>query len=106
MTNICLQAVQRALEGSDRSNVNLLFTPQDATAASGVHSSVASPKSHSRSNIEGLLLYHPLIVQNPWEPPKDLDRLIDDLIAERKLTLFNEPITYGTRTMPIRHDLR
>jgi hypothetical protein len=37
-----------------------------------------------KSNIEGLLLYHPLIVQHPWEPPKDLDRLIDDLIAERK----------------------
>ena len=84
VTNICLQAVQRALEGSERNNANLLFTPQDATAASGVHSIVASRKSHSKSNIEGLLLYHPLIVQHPWEPPKDLDRLIDDLIAERK----------------------
>jgi hypothetical protein len=84
VTNICLQAVQRALESSDRSSANLLFTPQDPTAASGVHSSVASRKSHSKSNIEGLLLYYPLIVHHPWEPPKDLDRLIDDLIAERK----------------------
>jgi hypothetical protein len=28
-----------------------------------------------------------MIVQNPWEPPKDIDRLIDDLIAERKTYL-------------------
>jgi hypothetical protein len=68
ITNICLQAVQRALESSDRNSSNLLFAPQDSTAASGVHSSVASRKSHSKLNIEGLLLYHPLIVQHPWEP--------------------------------------
>jgi hypothetical protein len=84
ITNICLQAVQKALENSDKSSSSLLFTPQDSTAASSVHSQVSSRKLHSRSNIEGLLLYHPLIVQHPWEPPKDLDRLIDDLIAERK----------------------
>ncbi len=58
--------------------------PQDSTAATSVHSQVSSRRSHSKSNIEGLLLYHPLIVQHPWEPPKDLDRLIDDLIAERE----------------------
>ena len=28
-----------------------------------------------------------MIVQHPWEPPKDIDRLIDDLIAERKTYL-------------------
>ncbi len=28
-----------------------------------------------------------MIVQNPWEPPKDLDGLIDDLIAKRKTYL-------------------
>ena len=84
VTNICLQAVQKALENSDKSSSSLLFTPQDATAATSVHSHVSSRRSQSKSNIEGLLLYHPLIVQHPWEPPKDLDRLIDDLIAERK----------------------
>jgi hypothetical protein len=84
VTNICLQAVQKALENSDKSSSSLLFTPQDATAATSVHSHVSSKRSQSKSNIEGLLLYHPLIVQHPWEPPKDLDRLIDDLIAGRK----------------------
>jgi hypothetical protein len=38
VTNICLQAVQRALESSDRNSANLLFTSQDPTAASDVHS--------------------------------------------------------------------
>jgi hypothetical protein len=84
ITNICLQAVQKALENSDKSSSSLLFTPHDSTAATSVHSQVSSRKLHSKSNIEGLLLYHPLIVQHPWEPPKNLDRLIDDLIAEWK----------------------
>jgi hypothetical protein len=69
VTNICLQAVQKGLESSDKSNSNLLFTPQDSTAATSLHSHVSSRKSHAKSNIEGLLLHHPVIVQHPWEPP-------------------------------------
>ncbi len=30
ITNICLQAVQKALEGSDKYNANLIFSPGDA----------------------------------------------------------------------------
>jgi hypothetical protein len=48
---------------------------------------MATRRAQSKGNIEGLLLYHPMMVQNPWEPPKDIDRLIDDLIAERKTYL-------------------
>jgi hypothetical protein len=33
VTNICLQAVQKALKNSDKSSSSLLFTPQDSTAA-------------------------------------------------------------------------
>jgi hypothetical protein len=62
ITNICLQAVQKALENSDKSSSSLLFTPQDSTAATSVPSQVSSRELHSKSNIEGLLLYHPLIV--------------------------------------------
>jgi hypothetical protein len=79
-------------EGFDRrdgqkNHAQLLFAPQDATAAANVHSNMATREVQSKGNIEGLLLYHPMIVQNPWEPPKDIDRLIDDLIAERKTYL-------------------
>ncbi len=33
ITNICLQAVQRALESPERSSSSLLFTPQDSTVS-------------------------------------------------------------------------
>ena len=71
MTNICLQAVQKALESLDRSSANLLFTPKDSAAASSVHSSVTIHRTHSKSNIESLLLYRLLMIQHPWKPPKD-----------------------------------
>ena len=87
ITNICLQAVQKALESSDKYNANLIFSPGDATAAGNVHSNASTRTSHSKANIEGLLLYHPMIVNNPWEAPKRLDALIDDIIAERKTYL-------------------
>ncbi len=100
VTNICLQAVQKALESSDRNISSLLFTSQDSTTAASVHSSVASRRTHSKkSNIEGLFVYHSLIlVQHPWEPPKDLDRLISS----------SEPTIRGTRMTRIRpgHRLR
>jgi hypothetical protein len=87
---MCLQAVQKALiEGANKNHAQLLFAPQDATAAANAHSNVATRKAQSKGNIEGLLLYRPMIVQNqnPWEPPKDINRLIDDLIVERKTYL-------------------
>ena len=87
ITNICLQAVQKALESCNKYNANLIFSPGDATAAGNVHSNAFTRTSHSKANIEGLLLYHPMIVNNPWEAPKRLDALIDDVIAERKTYL-------------------
>jgi hypothetical protein len=50
------------------------------------HSSTVTGLNESRLG-RIILLYHPMIVQHPWEPPKDIDRLIDDLIAERKTYL-------------------
>jgi hypothetical protein len=50
-------------------------------------SDASNRTAYSKKNIEGLLLYHPMIVDNPWEAPKHLDALIDDVIAERKTYL-------------------
>ena len=32
-------------------------------------------------------MYHPLLVNDPWQAPDDLDRRIDDLLAETKTLL-------------------
>ena len=40
IASICLQAVQKALEGSDKYSANLIFSPGDATKAASVHSGV------------------------------------------------------------------
>ena len=87
VTNICLTAVQEVIQSSERgssSHHSLLFTPQDKTAAANANNYI--PQGNKR-NIEGLLMYHPLLVNDPWQAPDDLDRRIDDLLAETKTLL-------------------
>jgi hypothetical protein len=87
VTNICLTAVQEVIQSSERgssSHHSLLFTPQDKVAAANANNYI--PQGNKR-NIEGLLMYHPLLVNDPWQAPDDLDRRIDDLLAETKTLL-------------------
>jgi hypothetical protein len=62
----------------------MLFTPQDKVAAANANNYV--PNSNKR-NVEGLLMYYPLLVNDPWQAPDNLDARIDDLIAETKTLL-------------------
>jgi hypothetical protein len=62
----------------------MLFTPQDKVAAANANNYV--PNGNKR-NVEGLLMYHPLLVNDPWQAPDHLDARIDDLIAETKTLL-------------------
>jgi hypothetical protein len=86
VTNICLTAVQEVMQSGEKGTSShlMLFTPQDKETAANANSYV--PNGNKR-NVEGLLMYHPLLVNDPWQPPDNLDARIDDLIAETKTLL-------------------
>jgi hypothetical protein len=74
VTNLCLSAVQDALKSGDYSkNLQYLFSPDRSEDTIG-----AARKS--KSNVQGLLLYHPILLSSPWQAPEDLDAQITALL--------------------------
>jgi hypothetical protein len=86
VTNICLTAVQEVMQAGEKGDSShlMLFPPQDKTAAANANNFV--PNGNKR-NIEGLLMYQSLLVNDPWQAPDNLDARIDDLLAETKTLL-------------------
>ena len=80
VTNLCLSAVQDALKSSDSSkNLQYLFAPNQKDNEAGA-------ARQSKSNVQGLLLYHPILLSSPWQAPDDIDDQIKALLAT------NEPV--------------
>jgi hypothetical protein len=90
VTNLCLSAVQEALKTGDNiKTMQHLFTP-DRTAQIGAH-------HNTKNNVQGMLLYHPLLLKSPWQAPDDLDKLIEDLLAANEPALVARSMsTSGT----------
>ncbi len=71
--------MQDALKlGDNAKGLQHLFAPDRADQANG-------PKPSTKSKIQGMLLYHPILLESPWQAPDDLDKHMDDLM------LTNEP---------------
>ena len=82
VTNICLDAAQVALQGvDDTTNLKYLFQPSAA--------SIATVRRADTRNIQGLVLYHPIIVDSPWKAPVNVDNKILELIRERDPLLIS-----------------
>ena len=76
VTNICLDAAQVALQTvDDNTSLKYLFQPS-ATSTSTVR------RADTR-NIQGLVLYHPIILDSPWTSPPNIENKILELIRER-----------------------
>ena len=62
VTNLCLSAVQEALKATDYKSMKYLFRPdkEDETK---------TELYNSKSNVQGLLLYHPILIDSPWQEP-------------------------------------
>jgi hypothetical protein len=76
VTNICLDAAQVALQGmDDTTSLKYLFQPS-ATSMSTIR------RADTR-NIQGLVLYHPIILDSPWAVPISIEGKILNLIGER-----------------------
>ena len=79
ITNICLSAAQEALKNGDTAkSMQHLFAPDRTASVAGAHTS-------TRKNVQGMLLYNPILLDSPWQAPDDLDKQIE------KLLLTNEP---------------
>ncbi len=77
VTNLCLLAVQDVLKYSDSSkNLQYLFAPDQDQKENE-----AGAARKSKSNVQGLLLYHPILLSSPWQAPDDIDDQIKALLA-------------------------
>jgi hypothetical protein len=86
VTNLCLSAVQDALKSSDNSkNLHYLFAPDQTENAAG-----AARKS--KSNVQGLLLYHPILLSSPWQASDDIDDQIKALLATTEPVLLTRSL--------------
>jgi hypothetical protein len=80
VTNLCLSAVQDAMKSTDYGkSMKYLFQPD-------TKDETENEQHNTRSNVQGLLLYHPVLLHSPWEAPDNLDEQI------HKLLLTTEPI--------------
>jgi hypothetical protein len=76
VTNICLGAAQAAFQTyDDASTLKFLFTASDK--ANTVVQRAA------QINVQGMLLFHPILLKAPWEVSSSIDADIDSLIQEK-----------------------
>ena len=88
VTNICLSAVQEALKYGEREtskSMTHLFAPERSDQTKG-------PTHSSKSNVQGMLLYHPLLLDSPWQAPDDLDQRIQSLLHTNEPALIAKSI--------------
>ena len=76
VTNICLGAAQAAFQThDDASTLKFLFTASDK-------SNTVVQRADQR-NVQGMLLFHPILLKSPWEVSSSIDADIDSLIQEK-----------------------
>ena len=76
VTNICLGAAQAAFQAhDDTSTFKFLFTASDK-------SNTVIQRADQR-NVQGMLLFHPILLKAPWEISSTIDADIDSLIQEK-----------------------
>ena len=82
VTNLCLSAVQEALRNGDSSKTGMqhLFAPDRSDKAAVGHHS-------TRNNVQGMLLYHPILLESPWQAPDNLGKKIVKLLETSEPTL-------------------
>ena len=75
VTNLCLSAVQNAMKAGDYGkSLKYLFQPD-------TKDDNKSGRHDTKSNVQGLLLYHPILLNSPWQAPEDLDSQIGLLLV-------------------------
>ena len=72
----------------------------------------ASDKSNTvahradQRNVQGLILFHPILLQSPWEMSATLDADITKLIHEKATLIMARALTQFTNMNPTAHELQ
>jgi hypothetical protein len=75
VNNLCLSAVQDAMKATDYGkNLKYLFRA-DTTEET------KKERHNTKSYVQGLLLYHPILLNSPWQAPEDINQQIAQLLA-------------------------
>ena len=56
-------------------------------------------RHNTKSNVQGLLLYHPILLNSPWEAPEDLDSKIGLLLSTTEPILMAKASSEDVYTM-------
>ncbi len=76
VTNICLEAAQAAFQShEDNMNLKFLFSASDK-------SNTVVHRADQR-NVQGLIMFHPILLQAPWEASSSLDADVTKLLQEK-----------------------
>jgi hypothetical protein len=96
VTNLCLSAVQEALKSGDNpKGMQHLFAPDRSEQSKGaVH--------NTRNNVQGMLLYHPILLNSPWQAPYDLDTQIVELLKISQRTSNSCAVRENRRAYQLR----
>jgi hypothetical protein len=75
VTNLCLSAVQDAMKSTDYGkSMKYLFQPD-------VTEDTKKKQHNTKSNVQRLLLYHPILLNSPWQAPDDIDAQVGLLLS-------------------------
>jgi hypothetical protein len=94
VTNLCLSAVQEALKFTDYGkSMKYLFQPdKNDETTNGLH--------NTKNNVQGLLLYHPILIDSPWQEPEDIDAKIGRLLQTTEPLIMARAEKEGDDTDP------
>ena len=90
VTNLCLSAVQEAMKAGDYGkSLKYLFQPdRESKTTNELH--------NTKSNVQGLLLYHPILLNSPWQAPEDLNTQIGHLLSTTEPILMERASREGS----------
>jgi hypothetical protein len=82
VTNLCLSAVQEALKVTDYGkSLKDLFQPDNKEETK-------TELHNTKNNVQGLLLYHPILIDSPWQAPENLNEQIGRLLQSTEPLLM------------------
>jgi hypothetical protein len=99
VTNICLGAAQAAFQShEDNTNLKFLFSASD-------RSNTVVHRADQR-NVQGLILFHPCLLQAPWEASSSIDADIDKLLQEKVPLIVARSLSNFTGATLSAHELQ
>ena len=99
VTNICLGAAQAAFQShEDNTNLKFLFSASD-------RSNTVVHRADQR-NVQGLILFHPTLLQAPWEASSSVDADIDKLLQEKAPLIVARALSNFTGAALSAHELQ